>query len=291
MNPTPSSRQHDQDQLLLQSLHSLFGDLGAPALAVLRQELQWVEVAGGQALMHQGEPGDAMFISVSGRLRAYVADDNGGQRMVREMSRGKVIGEMSLFTDEPRSATVVAIRDSVLVRLDKPAFHRLLAASPQVSLALTRQIIHRLQGEQTRSALASPVTIGLLPISDGVDAAQLARQLAAELQRLGRVRVVDAATVDTELAQPGLAETDVADVDVNRRIALLLDHIEAQNDYVLLVGDSEPTPWTQRCSRHCDELLLLADASQPPALHRIETECLMLRPPRTEAAEILLLLH
>ena len=54
--------------------------------------------------------------------------------MIREIGRGEVIGEMSLFTGEPRSATVVAVRDSVLVKLDKPQFDGLLALSPQVSL-------------------------------------------------------------------------------------------------------------------------------------------------------------
>ncbi len=56
-----------------------------------------------------------------------------------------MIGEISLFTDAPRAATVVAVRDSVLVRLTKDVFKTLLASSAQVSIALTRQIIQRLQ--------------------------------------------------------------------------------------------------------------------------------------------------
>jgi hypothetical protein len=66
--------------------------------------------------MEQDAPGDALYMSVSGRLRAYRRDENGAQRLVRELSRGQVFGEMSLLTGEPRSATIVAIRDSVLVR-------------------------------------------------------------------------------------------------------------------------------------------------------------------------------
>ena len=111
----------------------------------MRDRLTWVEVSGGQTLMEQGAPGDSMYLSISGRLRAYVRDEDGVPRMVREMGRGQVIGEMSLYTDEPRSASVVAIRDSVLVRLDKAHFAELLASSSQVSMALTRQIIRRLQ--------------------------------------------------------------------------------------------------------------------------------------------------
>lgn len=290
MQPSPH-RQQDQDALLAQSLQTLFGEADESVLKLLREHLEWVEIAGGQTLMQQGEPGDSMYISISGRLRAYVDDEDGGQRMVREMSRGQIMGEMSLFTDAPRSATVVAIRDSVLVRLGKAQFQRLLATSVQLSMALTRQIIQRLQTEQSRSVLASPVTMGLLPISAGVDARAFGEQFAEQLRRLGRVRLIDSAAVDQELQQQGLAESDETDIEVNRRIALLLDHLEAQNDYLLLVADDAPTPWTQRCTRHCDELLLLADATQAPLLHAIETECLVNRPPRTEAAEILVLIQ
>jgi len=287
-----------QDRLLDQHLGALLGGLEPEAMALLRRELQWVELAAGQTLMTQGEPGDCMYLSISGRLRAYVRDDDGLEHMVREMSRGQVIGEMALYTDEPRSATVVAIRDSVLVRLDKPAFNHLLAGSVQLSIALTRQLIKRLQAVQTRSELARPVTIGLLPITTGVQAHAFADALAAQLRRVpggrpaaGGVCVVEAERIDRELAQPGLARSDANDAAANRRIALHLDEIEATHDYVLLLADDQPTPWTQRCSRRCDEMLLLADATRPPELHATETQFLMQRPGRAEAAEVLVLLH
>jgi NTE family protein len=290
MNSSPARTPH-QDQLLETHLVALLGDVDPGVIALLRQHLEWVEVAGGDTLMQQGDAGDSMYIAISGRLRAYVADDDGSQRLVREISRGQIVGEMSLYTDEPRSATVLAIRDSVLVKLPKAEFAGLLASSAQVSIALTRQIIKRLQGDQNRPALEKPVTIALLPITAGVDVPDFAARLEAQLSKIARVRVIDAAVIDRELQQAGIAESDGANADNNRRIALLLDAIEADTDYVLLLADATPTAWTQRCCRHCDELLLLADATQPPALHPIEEQVLMRRPPRTGAAEILVLLH
>ena len=324
-NPDESSLPHQptphEDELLGRHLTSLLGELEPEALGELRANLQWIEVAAGETLMRQGEPGDCMYLSISGRLRAYIrdadADGNGNgngngnltrdstapgpERRVREMARGQVIGEMALYTDEPRSATVVAIRDSVLVRLDKAAFNRLLGSSPQVSVAMTRQLIRRLRTVQSHPDMAPPVTIGMLPVSAGVDAAAVAQALAVQLQRVvpdssgpmasPRVCVVDAARIDAELQLSGLARSPASDSSANRRIALHLDQIEARHDYVLLVADSEPTPWTQRCSRRCDEMLLLADATQPPLLHATETQFLMQRPGRAEATEVLVLLH
>jgi len=285
------ARSQYLDALLTRHLRSFLGDIEPSALALLREHLQWVELRGGQTLMTQGEPGDAMYLTVSGRLRTYIADEDGSQRMVREITRGQIVGEMSLYTEEPRSATLVAIRDSVLVRLGKAEFKELLSISAQVSIALTRQIIQRLQTEGARSSLDRPVAIGLLPISAQVDLAGFAEKLAAQLRPLGSVAVVDAAWLDADLNDPGITHRTQIDVDANRRVAVRLDEIEAEHDFVLLLSDATPTPWTYCCSRHCDELLLLADADQQPRIHAIEDECLVRRPARTDAAEILVLLH
>ena len=139
--------------------------------------------------------------------------------------------------------------------------------------------------------LPLPVTLGLLPVSDGIDLRGFSQRLAAQLAPIGRVCVLDSAALDGALGEAGAANGNAGNVALNRRISLLLDSIEAEHEFLLLLGDDTATEWTRRCSRHCDELLLLADATQAPALHRIETDCLMQRSPHTEAAEILLLLH
>ncbi|OYU93578.1 MAG: patatin, partial [Burkholderiales bacterium PBB5] len=283
-------RPHYLDDLLLRLLREFLGEIDADALALMRQHLHWVELPGGEALVTQGEPGDALYLLVSGRLRTYITDDDGVTRIVREVARGEIVGEMSLFTGEPRSATLVAIRDSVLVRLGQDEFNRLLAISPQVSVALTRQIIDRLRSERG-SVRDQPVTMGLLPITAGVDVVAFGRDLAQHMGRAGRVAVVDSASLDAALGSPGITHRDGSDAQANRRIAVQLDEIEAAHDFVLLLADDAPTPWTQRCVRHCDELLLLADARQPPVLHAIETQCILHRPPRTEATQVLVLLH
>ncbi len=77
-------------------------------------------------------------------MLAFLHGDDDHERVVRQITRGQVVGEMSLFTDEPRVATVVAVRDSVLVSLAKPAFNPLMATRAAVSMALARQVMRRL---------------------------------------------------------------------------------------------------------------------------------------------------
>ena len=281
--------QPHREALLAQYLTSLFGELGADTVAFLRQHVQWVEVGAGGVLMEQGAQGDSAYLTVSGRFRVYMSDADGSQRVVRELGRGEVIGEMSLYTGEPRSATVVAIRDSVLARLDKPRFEALLVRSPQVSIAFTRRIIERLQTQHRHRPVAAPVTVALLPVSDGVSLQSFAAGLAPQLERFGRVRVIDAAAIERGLNEPGLALREGADVE--RRLTLALDRIEAEHDFVLLLANAGADAWTRRCIRHGDEVLLLADATGAPAVHEIERACLAGPSRRGEAAEILVLLH
>lgn len=278
------------DASLERQLRACLGDLEPEAIACLRGVLEPVQVEAGETLMAQGDPGDSLYISISGRLRVYVRDGDGVERVVREMTRGQLIGELSMYTGEPRTATVVAIRDSVLVKLARRDFAALLRASPSLSLLLPRQIIHRLQDARGRSNIPRPVTIGLIPITSGVAPGEFCSRLAAQLQAAGRVEIVDAERANRELHRDG-ATAELDDDEGNQRIARYLDQLEAANDYVLLVGEATPTAWTRHCTRRCDEILLLADAGQPPELHETERRFLMHRHGRTEAAEFLVLLH
>ena len=288
MGGSAADQQHRQ-ALLARYLGSLFGGLGPDTIAFLRRHVQWAEVGAGEVLMEQGAPGDSAYLSISGRFRVYMAGEDGAQRVVRELGRGEVIGEMSLYTGEPRSATVVAIRDSVLAKLDKPQFDEMLARNPQASVTLTRQIIGRLQTQHLHHPVSAPATVALLPVSEGVALAEFATRLAQQLERYGRVRVVDAAAVERGLNEPGVSLREGAEVD--RRLASALDRIEAEHDFVLLLANPGADAWTRRCVRHADELLLVADATRAPVVHEIERECLARPAKRAEAAETLVLLH
>jgi NTE family protein len=129
----------------------------------------------------------------------------------------------------------------------------------------------------------------VLPVSAGVALGTFAQGLAAQLARFGRVTMVGAPEMDAALNDAGISVRE--DSDADHRISLALDALEAQHDFVLLVGDAAPNAWTRRCIRNSDEMLLVADATQAPAVHPIESVCLDGLPARSEAAEVLVLLH
>lgn len=274
----PATLPAEQERYLLARLRELFSDGDENALAQWRSRLRNVELAAGERLMSLGEAGDSMYLVLSGRLRVFLPDGP-GRRAVGEMTRGQFIGEISMFTDQPRAATVIAIRDSVLVRLDKADFPALLAASARASIVFTRHIVSRLMNGNRRPSQVQPVTIGLVPISAGVDVRAFGRTLLAAMAPHGRVCMVDEGVI----VAPPPQGRDAA--------PLSLDDIESSHDFVLLVMHDRPDGWTERCLRQSDEILLLAEATQPPVLHPNEQRLSSVATADTGAAEVLVLLH
>lgn len=264
-----------------------FPGIDQETLQDIESNVQWMELRAGDVLMEQGAPGDAAYLTVSGRLRVYVKTDDNAPRMVRELGRGEITGEISLYTDATRSATVVAIRRTVVVRLDKAHFTALVARNPQVSIALTKKIIERLQTQQDRRPLPPPVMVTLLPITGGVNAAAIAQRLMQALGQFGRVCCVDSSTMASRAA----AEVALSGRHSASHWSTVLEDLEDEHDFVLMVADTEPNEWTQLCVSRSDEVLLLADATQPAAIHPVEQACMVDPPHRNEAAETLVLLH
>ena len=98
----------------------------------LLDELDVKELAGGEWLMHQGDPGDALYFLVRGRLQAWARDAEGKDRgsFLNEIVPGDSVGELSLLTGAPRAVGIQAIRDSLLLRLDYESFERLAQDHP-----------------------------------------------------------------------------------------------------------------------------------------------------------------
>ena len=242
-------------------------------------------------LFREDDPSDALYLLISGRLHAAVARPDGLPRVVGEVGRGESVGEMGVFSGKPRRATVTAIRDSVLARIELASFHAILQAVPALTLNLNRLIIERLQRSNTSQKRARNVTnIAVVSVSKGLSAAAFLRQLAAELasQRQMVVHLTSEA-VDAAAGRTGAAQASDHEPEAFYWLINYLDELEGRSSVVFYEADSTPTEWTRRCLRQADEVLLLADARASPELSEIELACL--RGPTTRARQDLVLLH
>jgi predicted acylesterase/phospholipase RssA/CRP-like cAMP-binding protein len=264
-------------------------DAAEALLRRIEQDAEWVRLARGQMLTRQGDPADAMYIMVSGRLRVFVAGDAGRERMVGEMGRGDAIGEMGLISGERRTATLYASRDCELVRLPKEAFDRLVEEHPRFLLSITRQIVDRLRlsgsRRRTRSTLA---TIAVIPASPDAPLAAVADRLVESLGAFGDVALIDRDSLDRALGD-GTVERIERDANDQRTMAWIAAREETSR-YVVYRADAGPTAWTQRCIQQADHLLLVANGEGSGELSEVERR-LAPRDPRSSPSRGLVLIH
>lgn len=134
----------------LRTSHILSG-LDRATLKALARVFVPVTVEAGQAVMHQGDTGDSMFMVASGRLQASRKSADGTESILGEICTGEIVGEASILTDEPRYAEVTALLDSNLLRLSRFDFQNLLAEHPGELQHLSSVIARRRQeGHQQR---------------------------------------------------------------------------------------------------------------------------------------------
>jgi CRP-like cAMP-binding protein len=113
--------------------------------------------AAGDSIVREGERGDEAFVIVSGAVDVLVGGGDADPIRVATLGPGDLFGELSLLSDEPRSATVDAHTDVVLMVLGRDAFERQLSESPKTAKRLIRLIGARMAGRATGSA-TRPVT-------------------------------------------------------------------------------------------------------------------------------------
>lgn len=123
---------------LLESV-DLFRVLGASDRERVAHEMVPRRFGRGERIIEEGDPGKTFYVVGSGSVSILTAR---GVEVTR-LGPGKYFGEMSLLTDEPRSATVVAADDALLFELDRPTFAQLFDEQPALAELLSEALAER----------------------------------------------------------------------------------------------------------------------------------------------------
>jgi NTE family protein len=198
----------------------------------------------GALLFDAGAEPDGVYLVASGRLGVI---PQGKTALSAEIERGELVGEAGWLLKQPRSATLVALRDSELVMIPTLLMERVTAQSTLFSLALAKLCARRLRHSNRQEYQPKRARIfALVPNSLGVDVASFASQIVNELSLAGR----------TEL---------VWDARASDHTAAWFNRIEENNDFVVYVAHWTASGWTRQCCRQADVILLLAPAASKPS--------------------------
>ena len=240
-----------------------FAALSSAAIKELLPELALTQVLGGEILFRAGDNGDAMYVVLSGRMRASVERTDGSEEMIREIARGESVGELALLTGEPRSATIRAIRDTELAIMSRSAFEHAVSADPK----LIRQVALQLASRQQLGGMGTfggrVRTVALVPTDTSDDASAFPSLLVAALAAVGPTLRVSRETLMTEY---GLDLSEMSENPAREaELAARLDSLEGRHRAIVYQADNRLTPWTKRCIRQADLILLIHRTEGPSA--------------------------
>lgn len=142
--------------------HPLFESLSWWQFSSLASEARIVEIPKGDVILREGEEGDALYIVISGRCEAYTEKD-GQRRVLERYHNGDSFGETSLLSGEAIWASVKAINDTLLVKIDEQYVDELTKNNATISRQLGERIASRVKqkkDEYKHAASGQIISIG-----------------------------------------------------------------------------------------------------------------------------------
>uniref|UniRef100_A0A8C2BME4 lysophospholipase n=1 Tax=Cyprinus carpio TaxID=7962 RepID=A0A8C2BME4_CYPCA len=255
--------------------------------------LDWMALEAGRAVYRQGDKSDSTFIVLSGRLRSVIMKDDGKKELAGEYGRGDLIGVVEALTHLNRATTVHAVRDSELAKLPEGALNSIKRKYPQVReykrQSLIMMLCLRNLGFHTPSSkwdagnpAANLSTVTILPVSEEVPLTAFTLELQHALSAIGPTLLLTSDIIKQHL---GVAALDSVH---EYRLSSWLGQQEDIHRIVLYQSDRSLTPWTQRCIRQADCIIIVGVGEQEPTVGELER---MLESSAVRAQKQLVLLH
>lgn len=244
--------------------------LGVEVKSELESQFQWKELHAGDMLFREGDAGDALYLIVSGRIRLMQQHsgtdrDNGSTsispgKILTELGRGDMFGEMALLTNETRSTAAIAARDTRLAALNRSAFDRIVLHYPKEILSLFAcQMAARLRHQNLGKQAASRPAASICVLTCSPSAGDFATHLAKCLSTFGTTLHLNH-TLVSKLSSHQPLSTEAAET----RLLSWLDDQETQYRHVIYEADIAEDFWAHRCLRQADVLFLVADRNANP---------------------------
>jgi CRP/FNR family cyclic AMP-dependent transcriptional regulator len=123
----------------------LFQGLSEETLALVAHSAMMRRIPRGQTVMHAGDRTDFVYFVLTGSLKVVVSDEDGREVILSILGQGELFGEMGMFGEQPRSASVVAVMPSDLVMIPKQDFKTIMQNQFEVAWRIMCNLADRLR--------------------------------------------------------------------------------------------------------------------------------------------------
>ena len=104
----------------------------------------------GKVILFENEAGSAIYIIIKGQLKVSRIDENGREVILTILKETDFFGEMSVLDESERSASIIAMEDTLLFVIQSNEFHKLIRDHSEISLALIKEMIQRIRRADTK---------------------------------------------------------------------------------------------------------------------------------------------
>ena len=133
----------------------IFQGVEPSAVAALSKELQPVDFPRGHVVFNEGEPGDRLYIIVTGKVKLGRRSADGRENLLTIMGPSDMFGELSIFDPGPRTSTATTVTEVRAVSMGRDALKRWIDQRPEIAEQLLRVLARRLR--RTNNSLADMI--------------------------------------------------------------------------------------------------------------------------------------
>jgi predicted acylesterase/phospholipase RssA len=260
--------------------HRLLADAPAEVIESLRGRVRWHHLPGGRNLMREGDQPLGVYVLDRGRLRATRTQSDGATKILGDIIPGEVVGELSILMQRRRTASVRALRDSRLIFLPSPVVLKLFKETPEAVMSVVRDAVRRAEAKDGVDGRPPLRTVAVIPAGEGAHLRGFSKDLAQALRRFGPVSHL--ALRDRRVLGKDPDESALVD---------WLHQQEEEHRFVVFEAEPEICPWTRRCLRQADRILMVGSSTGSNTLNAVEQWLDSEQAPRGLAERSLVLLH
>lgn len=114
----------------------------------LEEEYEIITLRPNELLFKEGDPADSLYVLKAGMLSVRVSNDDGSESEIARIVPGAVVGEMALLSGSTRSASVYAINDAGLLRINEEQFQQIVEQDQQALVQINETAAPRWQRQQ-----------------------------------------------------------------------------------------------------------------------------------------------
>ena len=119
---------------------NFFAGLSGEYLSTIAMNMKAVKCTAGTVVFREGDAGDSFYIVIKGKVLVHK-----GETRILELEGGQVFGEMAILDNEKRSASVTAVEDTVLFKLESDTFYDIIAEKIEIAKGIIRMLTARLR--------------------------------------------------------------------------------------------------------------------------------------------------